>query len=213
MRLKNLIYTLLLLLPFIILESCNSPKELDGLKDGIYAKITIANKGSILLFLEHQKTPLTVANFVGLAEGKIANNFKAEGEPFFNGMVFHRVVPNFMIQGGDPQANGMGGPGYSFKDEFDPSLKHSRPGILSMANSGPATNGSQFFITHVPTPHLNGRHSVFGNVVTGQDVVNAVVGGDVIESIEILRKGGDAKAFDAAETFSKAEAAGQVVRR
>ena len=193
------------LIMMMLISACNMQQdspELKGLNDGIYAKIHTA-KGDILLFLEHEKAPLTVANFVGLSEGKISNDEKPDGEPYYNGMTFHRVVPNFMVQGGDPQANGTGGPGYEFQDEIHPDLKHNRPGILSMANYGPATNGSQFFITHKETPWLDGRHSVFGKVVKGQDVVNAIAIGDVIENLSILRKGESAHKFDAPATFEK----------
>jgi peptidyl-prolyl cis-trans isomerase B (cyclophilin B) len=133
-------------------------------------------KGDIRLKLFPDKTPLTVLNFVNLTK-----------RGFYNGLTFHRVIPNFMIQGGDPAGNGTGGPGYKFKDEFSPDLKHSKPGILSMANSGPGTNGSQFFITHVPTPWLDGKHTIFGEVVDAQDqkVVNSIVAGDKINSITI----------------------------
>jgi peptidyl-prolyl cis-trans isomerase A (cyclophilin A) len=119
---------------------------------------------------------------------------------------FHRVIPQFMIQGGDPQGSGMGGPGYNFADEFDPSLKHTGPGILSMANSGPGTNGSQFFITHVATPWLDGKHTVFGNVIEGQSVVDAIAQNDLMETVTILRKGADAVAFDAVKTFKDSQA-------
>ena len=168
--------------------------------DGMYAKIE-TSKGDIYLKLEHQKTPMTVANFVGLAEGQIKNNAKPEGTPYYDGLKFHRVIPDFMIQGGCPQGTGSGTPGYRFADEIDPSLKHSGPGILSMANSGPATNGSQFFITHKATPWLDGKHTVFGNVVQGQDVVNAIVQNDEMKSVKILRKGADAVAFNASKRF------------
>ncbi len=170
--------------------------------DGIYA-VFETSKGNIYAVLEHKKTPLTVANFIGLAEGKIKNNVKAEGIPFYNGLKFHRVIPNFMIQGGCPLGTGTGDPGYRFADEFDDSLKHSGPGILSMANSGPATNGSQFFITHVATPWLDGKHSVFGNVLQGQDVVDKIAQNDTLISLTILRKGAEAEAFDAAKTFEE----------
>ena len=163
-------------------------EEKQDYKKGIFAEIQ-TSKGNILIYLEMDKTPLTVANFVGLAEGDLQNNAKAAGEPYYDGLTFHRVIADFMIQGGDPDGNGMGGPGYSFKDEFHPTLKHSGPGILSMANAGPGTNGSQFFITHKETPWLDGRHSVFGHVVEGQDVVNVIQQGDVIEHIKIIRKG------------------------
>jgi cyclophilin family peptidyl-prolyl cis-trans isomerase len=188
-----------LMFALVIAVSCNSKENME---DGLYAKIT-TSKGSILIKFEMEKTPLTVANFVGLAEGKIKNNAKAEGVPYFDGLNFHRVIANFMIQGGDPLGNGTGDPGYYFKDEFDASLKHDRAGTLSMANRGPATNGSQFFITHGPTPHLNGKHAVFGYVVEGQSVVDLIAKGDLIEKVDIIRVGKAAKKFDAAAVFEK----------
>lgn len=167
------------------------------LKDGLYARFD-TSKGDILCSLEFEKTPLTVANFVGLAEGtkELGGGARAKGEKFYDGLKFHRVIPDFMIQGGCPLGTGTGGPGYTFPDEIDPGLKHSRPGILSMANSGPGTNGSQFFITHVPTPWLDGKHTVFGYVVSGQDVVNKIEGNDLINSIEIIRVGRAAENFE-----------------
>ncbi len=171
-------------------------------KEGMYAKIK-TNKGDIMLELEFEKTPLTVANFVGLAEGKIKNNKKEVGEPYYNGLKFHRVIADFMIQGGCPDGNGMGGPGYQFPDEIHPDLKHSGPGILSMANAGPGTNGSQFFITHKETPWLDGKHTVFGKVTEGQDVVDAIAQDDKIIEIDIIRKGEKAKKFDSKAIFDK----------
>lgn len=168
--------------------------------DGMYAKME-TTKGNIYLMLEYKKTPMTVANFVGLAEGAIKNNVKKEGVAYYDSLQFHRVIPNFMIQGGCPFGTGMGDPGYKFPDEIDTTLKHIGPGILSMANAGPGTNGSQFFITHVATPWLDGKHTVFGHVVEGQDVVNKIMGGDKMNRVIILRKGKDAENFDAAKVF------------
>lgn len=168
--------------------------------DGIYAKFE-TSKGDIYCVLEHKKTPMTVANFIGLAEGKIKNTAKAENVPYYDGGRFHRVIPSFMIQGGCPLGNGMGDPGYKFPDEIDTTLKHKTPGILSMANAGPNTNGSQFFITHVPTAWLDGKHAVFGHVIQGQDVVDKIAQNDTIRHLLILRKGKEAEAFDAAKTF------------
>ena len=169
------------------------------LSDGLYAEFD-TSKGKIVCQLEYVKTPLTVANFVGLAEGtkhysKDGGAPKPQDKPFYDGIVFHRVIPNFMIQCGCPQGKGTGGPGYQFKDETRADLKHTGPGILSMANAGPKTNGSQFFITHVATDWLDGKHTVFGHFVEGQDVVNKIAGGDKLNSLKIVRIGDKAKAF------------------
>ena len=161
---------------------------------GVYAKFN-TNKGEIVCRLEYQKTPLTCANFVGLAEGKLKNDQKDMGVPYYDGLKFHRVINDFMIQGGCPLGTGTGGPGYRFPDEIDATLKHTGPGILSMANAGPGTNGSQFFITHVATPHLDGKHTVFGSVIEGMDIVNKIVKDDVINTLTILRVGAEAEAF------------------
>ncbi|MCC6578569.1 MAG: peptidylprolyl isomerase [Flavobacteriales bacterium] len=169
--------------------------------EGVFAKIS-TNKGVITIRLEHEKAPVTVANFVGLAEGTVKNTARAQGQPYYDGLTFHRVIADFMIQGGDPTGTGAGGPGYAFQDEIDPTLKHDRAGILSMANAGPATNGSQFFITHKETPWLDGRHAVFGRVTAGQDVVNAIAQGDRIDSIRIERVGEKAQAFNATEVLA-----------
>lgn len=171
--------------------------------EGLFAEF-YTNKGKITLQLEFEKAPITVANFITLAEGKntfVTNDKK--GKPYYNGLKFHRVIPNFMIQGGCPLGNGSGDPGYKFKDEFDASLIHDKPGILSMANSGPATNGSQFFITHKDTPWLNNKHSVFGHVIEGQSVVDSIAQDDSIEKVVIVRKGKLAKKFNAVKVFSE----------
>jgi peptidyl-prolyl cis-trans isomerase A (cyclophilin A) len=173
----------------------------DTLDDGIYAKFT-TSKGEILLVLEYQKTPVTVANFVGLAEGNFAYDTIVITKPYFDSLKFHRVIADFMIQGGDPLGNGMGGPGYAFPDEIDTTLKHVGPGILSMANAGPNTNGSQFFITHKSTPWLDGKHAVFGRVISGMDVVNKIKQGDMIIKVEIIRVGKKAKKFNATKVFA-----------
>jgi len=183
----------------------NNNDNKSNLEDGMYAKIN-TTKGDILIKLEHEKTPLTVASFVGLAEGTIKNNKKEEGTPYYDGLKFHRVIADFMIQGGCPDGNGMGDPGYKFADEFHPELKHDKGGVLSMANSGPSTNGSQFFITHKETPWLDGKHSVFGHVIEGMDVVNAIAQDDVMNSVTILREGATAKAFNAKSVFETAQA-------
>lgn len=170
--------------------------------EGIFATIA-TNKGNIVVQLEYQKTPVTVANFIALAEGK--NSFvtdeKLKGKPFYDGLKFHRVIKDFMIQGGDPSGNGSGGPGYAFKDEFT-DLKFDKGGILAMANSGPTTNGSQFFITHKDTPWLNGKHTIFGHVTQGMNVVNLIAQDDIITKVTITRKGILAKQFDAPKVFA-----------
>ena len=170
--------------------------------DGIYAAIH-TQKGIITIQLHYKETPATVGNFVGLAEGTLPNEVKSDGTPYYDGLNFHRVIPDFMIQGGCPQGSGVGGPGYQFDDEINPNLRHDKPGILSMANAGPGTNGSQFFITHVPTPWLDGKHTVFGAVIEGQSVVDAVAQEDSIDKIEIKRVGKDAEDWDAVAAFNQ----------
>jgi peptidyl-prolyl cis-trans isomerase A (cyclophilin A) len=170
------------------------------MENGIYAKFN-TSKGSILVKLAHDLAPGTVGNFVALAEGTMENKVKPQGQKFYDGLTFHRVIPDFMIQGGCPKGTGTGDPGYKFDDEFHPSLKHDRPGVLAMANSGPATNGSQFYITHVPTSWLDNKHTVFGHVIEGQDVVDAVAQGDALETVEIIRVGEEAQKWNAIEAF------------
>ena len=190
----------LLLIAISITIGCAS--QYPELENGLYADIK-TSKGSIVVSLALDKTPITVANFVSLAEGE--NEFVNEefkGKKYYDGILFHRVMANFMIQGGDPTASGQGGPGYRFDDEIT-DLTHNGPGVLSMANAGPATNGSQFFITHVATPWLDGKHTVFGAVVSGQEVVDSIAQNDTIEKVTIIRKGKEAKRFDAPKVFEK----------
>lgn len=170
------------------------------MENGIYAKFH-TTQGAILVKLTYDLTPGTVGNFVGLAEGNLDNDAKPMGKPYYDGLVFHRVIADFMVQGGCPLGKGTGGPGYQFDDEFHPSLKHDAPGVLSMANAGPGSNGSQFFITHVATPWLDNKHTVFGNVIEGQDVVDAIQQNDKIEKLEIIRVGEEAQKWNAIEAF------------
>ncbi|SIS50039.1 Peptidyl-prolyl cis-trans isomerase (rotamase)-cyclophilin family [Zobellia uliginosa] len=199
----------------VLLASCKS--QYAELGDGLFADIH-TTKGDIIVKLEYKKTPVTVANFVSLAEGKnpfVTDSLK--GKKFYDSIIFHRVIKDFMIQGGDPTGTGRGNPGYKFKDEFNDSLVHDRKGILSMANSGPKTNGSQFFITHKETPFLNGRHTVFGHVIEGLDVVDSIANVEtsqdrmtqdrpledvVMTSVEIVRNGKEAKKFDAVKVMT-----------
>ena len=192
---KQMIWFSCIFAPLLIVFTAGESIPSDNLQlaDGLYAKL-ITSQGDILIKLEFEKAPLTVANFVGLAEGAKESN-RGQGSRFYDGLTFHRVIPNFMIQGGDPAGNGTGGPGYKFPDEIDSTLKHDVPGVLSMANAGPGTNGSQFFITHVKTPWLDGKHTVFGHVVEGQQVVNAIRQGDVIRTVKITRIGDKANKF------------------
>ena len=207
----------LLLVSSILFTACND--EYKSFEDGIYANIE-TNKGKIIVQLFPEEAPLTVANFITLAEGtnsKVTDSLK--GKKFYDGITFHRVIKDFMIQGGDPLGNGQGGPGYKFYDEFNPKLRHDSKGVLSMANSGFNTNGSQFFITYKPTPWLDaytnenqlkdcsnprvGCHSVFGKVVSDLDVLDSIANSDVIKKITIVKKGAVAKEFDAVKVFEE----------
>ena len=170
------------------------------MQDGIYAKFN-TSKGAITVKLTHDKTPGTVGNLVALAEGNLENKVKPQGTPYYDGLKFHRVIPDFMIQGGCPLGTGTGDGGYKFDDEFHPDLTHNGPGVLSMANAGPGTNGTQFFITHVATPWLDNKHTVFGHVVEGQEVVDAIAQGDTLDTLEIIRVGAAAEAWNAVEAF------------
>jgi len=189
---------LFLLATTVFLMQCKS--HYPELENGIFAEIQ-TSKGNIILKLESEKAPVTVANFVSLSEGtnsKVEASFKNKN--YYDGLVFHRVIEDFMIQGGDPTASGSGGPGYRFDDEIT-DLRHDGPGILSMANAGPGTNGSQFFITHKATPWLDGKHTVFGRVIEGQNVVDSIAQSDKIDKLVIIRKGSEAKNFNAPEIF------------
>ncbi|MCW3125985.1 MAG: peptidylprolyl isomerase [Bacteroidetes bacterium] len=180
------------------------PESNTLIQPGLYA-VFHTNKGDIICNLEFEKTPVTVANFVSLAEGNHPATTVKKGKPFYDGLSFHRVIPKFMIQGGDHTGTGSGSAGYRFGDEFDPTLRHVGPGVLSMANAGPGTNGSQFFITHVPTAWLDDKHTVFGHVVEGMDIVNSIAQGDSISNLEIVRVGDTAQKFDAIVTFNDRE--------
>ena len=192
-------YKFLFFISIILLFSCNS--EHSELDSGLYAEIK-SNKGDILLKLEYIKTPITVANFISLVEGNnqyVSKEFKNKN--FYNGITFHRVISDFMIQTGDPTKTGSGGPGYRFNDEIT-DLTHYKPGIVSMANAGVNTNGSQFFITHKATPWLDGKHTVFGEVIKGQNIVDSIEQNDVIEKLSIIKKGKEAKMFNAPKVIS-----------
>lgn len=184
----------------IVLSSISFAVAQNKSEEGIFAEFN-TTKGKIVVLLEYKKTPITVANFISLAEGNNTQvSEKLKGKPYYNGLKFHRVIADFMIQGGCPKGDGTGDPGYKFADEIT-DLTHNGAGILSMANAGPATNGSQFFITHNQTPHLDGKHTVFGHVVSGQDIVNSIAKNDVINSIVIIRNGKEAKKFKAEKIF------------
>ncbi|MBE16780.1 MAG: peptidylprolyl isomerase [Cytophagaceae bacterium] len=217
--------TLMLLIAVLFsMLSCSDPYP--NLEDGIYAEI-VTEQGTMIAELYYEQTPATVANFVALAEGThpMVTDSSLAGKPFYDGLTFHRIIKNFMIQGGDPEGTGRGGPGYKFHDEFVDELKHKGKGVLSMANSGPDTNGSQFFITQKETPWLDGKHTVWGQVVEGLDVIDKIVnvemenakGGvpknDIImQDVNIIRKGSAAKSFDAPAVF-KSELAGLKEKR
>ena len=190
----------ILLISILTLNSCNMNNYSD-LSDGLYADLE-TSKGNIILELYYEQAPTTVSNFVALAEGNhpVVDN-QHEGKRYYDGLKFHRVIENFMIQGGDPTGTGSGGPGYQFDDEFNEELKHDGPGVLSMANAGPGTNGSQFFITHVETPWLDGKHSIFGKVNSGQDVVDKIEQDDIIKKVKVIRIGEAAKSFNAPKNF------------
>ncbi len=200
-----------------IYKKMNIDKETyNGLENGLYAKLQ-TSKGDMIVKFEDKKSPVTVANFVGLAEGKIENKAKAKGTPFYNGTIFHRVIKGFMIQGGDPKGTGMGDPGYKFDDERN-DLKHTGKGILSMANSGPNTNGSQFFITEVATPWLDGKHTIFGEVVYGEGIIDTIANVEkgpsdkpktdvVLEKVNVFSKGDEYKNYDAAKIFNEGKGA------
>ena len=199
---KKILMGLMLIFTVLSSAACEAKSNSKGKKmeilngkDGLYAVLE-TEKGTIVLNLFYKETPMTVTNFVGLAEGTLD---AAKGKPFYDGLKFHRVIANFMIQGGDPKGNGTGGPGYKFPDEFVDGLIFDKPGKLAMANSGSNTNGSQFFITHVPTDWLNYKHTIFGEVVTGQEVVDSVEQNNTIKSITIVRQGEEAKNFSATQ--------------
>lgn len=197
-------FSILLAMPSASAQKAEASEADDNLANGLYAVID-TNRGKIVLRLHYKQTPLTVVNFVGLAEGTKGSNQQAD-VPFYDGLIFHRVVDGFVIQSGDPRGRGTGGPGYQFEDEFHPDLKHTGSGIVSMANSGPNTNGSQFFITHGATKHLDNLHTVFGQVVSGQDIVSKIKKGDAMNTVRIRRIGSEAEAFTATQKdFERAQ--------
>lgn len=188
----------------LLLFSCLSAKhrKKDTLKNGIYAEIT-TEKGVIIAKLEYEKVPVTVANFIGLAQGIIPNDLKKLGEPYYDGLKFYKVFKDFMLMTGCPQNDGRGQPGYYFRDEFHPDLKHDSPGVLSMLSNGPNSNGSQFIITMRPSVVLDNKNPVFGIVVKGMELVNAVQQNETILKIEILKIGKKANLFDPLKVFEK----------
>ena len=188
----------------ILLLSCLSAniKKADTLQNGIYARFT-TETGVFIANLEYEKVPVTVANFMGLAQGTIPNDIKKLGVPYYNGLKFYKVFVGYMLMTGCPQNDGRGQPGYYFRDEFHPELKHDAPGVLSMLSNGPNSNGSQFIITMRPSVVLDNKYPVFGKVINGMDVVNAVQQGETILKIEILKIGKKANSFDPIKVFKK----------
>ena len=190
----------------LIFSSCLTPSQKliknTGFKKGIFAKIT-TEKGTMIAKLEYKKAPLTVANFIGLSQGIIPNEVKKEGEPYYDGQIFYRVIKGNIAIGGCPKGNGTGHPGYVFRDEFHKDLKHNKPGILSMVSHGPNSNGSQFIITMTESPAMDGINSVFGLIISGIDILSLIQQGEKIVSIEIIKLGKDANRFDPLEIFKK----------
>lgn len=193
---------LTLFLSLAALTSCTFGPDYSRLGEGLFARVETP-QGEFFIKLEMEKAPLSVANFVGLTEGMIENKIKGPGEPYFDGLTFHRVEPNILIQGGDPLANGLGGPGYKFRQEIHPELNHDVPGTVAMANAGPGTNGSQWYVTMVPLPQLNGGYNIFGYVVEGLDIVKTIQRNAPMTRVEIIRNGEAAKNFDAARVFEQ----------
>lgn len=184
------------------LSACALGPDYSRLGDGIFARVETPH-GEFFIKLEDEKAPLSVANFIGLTDGTIDNKIKGPGEPYFDGMTFHRVEPNILIQGGDPLANGLGGPGYKFSQEIHPDLNHNESGTVAMANAGPGTNGSQWYVTMIPLPQLNGSYNIFGFVVEGLDIVKKIQRNDPMIKVEIIRNGEAAQNFDETKVFIK----------
>ncbi len=190
----NFLYILYFYYFYNIINDCRKKTEYKSLPDGLYAEI-VTNKGKILIILEYKKVPLSVTNFVGLAEGRMKTTFR-KGKPFYENLIFHRVIEDFIIQTGDPTGNGNGGPGYKFQDEILPELRYDKIGVVGMANVGPNTNGSQFFITNGIADDLNDRYTIFGFVKKGQSVVGTIKKYDIVRKINIIRIGYEAKLFE-----------------